>query len=60
MTEIEALNRFREFLDEVYEDIDICGYVYAPSFALKTIDPIAFNEAFNWWVDVEGIEVEWL
>jgi hypothetical protein len=42
---------FCEFLDEVYGDIDICGYNYQPSRALREVDPVAYRVGFSDWLD---------
>lgn len=31
------------FLDEIYEDVDICGSVFSPSYALKNLDRTAYD-----------------
>lgn len=30
-------------LDEVYGEVDICGYTYSASYALQNLDPIAYR-----------------
>lgn len=44
---------FCEYLDGVYEEIDICGYKYPPSHALRKVDPVCYNEEFNNWLDLQ-------
>jgi hypothetical protein len=44
---------FCEFLDEVYGDIDICGYKYQPSRALREVDPVCYREVYNNWLDFQ-------
>ena len=44
---------FREYLDEVYEDIDICGYKYQPSRTLQEVDPVCYREEFNNWLSCQ-------
>ena len=44
---------FNEYLDEVYGSIIVAGYTYQTSDVLKDVDPIAYNEAFRDWLDVE-------
>ncbi len=34
---------YENMLDDCYDEVDICGYKYNPSRALKETDPIAFN-----------------
>lgn len=49
----ELETRFDEFLDECYPEVKIAGYTYSTSHALKEIDPIAYREGFNNWLDSE-------
>lgn len=53
ISERESYERFDSFLDEVYETVTICGYDYDPSRALKEIDPVAYREEYNNWLDNE-------
>jgi len=39
MTERE----YKEYLNDLYGDVEICGYLYASGDALKKVDPIAFD-----------------
>lgn len=43
--------RYNEMLDEVYGDVTICGYTYDSSYALKEVDPIAYQCGKNDWLD---------
>lgn len=45
--ECDALERYDEMLDECNEVVIVCGYEYAPSDALKRLDPIAYNVGFS-------------
>jgi len=38
--------QFKEYLDEVYGDIDICGMSYPASQVLQDVDPTAFDVMF--------------
>lgn len=59
ISEFDALQRFDDFLDEVWpENVKVCGYEFTPSRALKELDPTAYREAFNNWLDSEGLELE--
>ena len=40
---------YDEMLNEIYEEVNICGYKYEPSHALKLIDEIAYDTGFNEW-----------
>lgn len=47
--ELEASNRYEceeeyeELLREEYGDVEICGYVYDAAYALREVDPIAYQ-----------------
>jgi hypothetical protein len=58
MPEYEAMDRYREHLDEVYGDVNIGYLTYSTSHVLGEVDPTAFRCGFNDWLDSEGIEVE--
>lgn len=51
--EDEALEAFDNTLNACYDVIKVCGYEYDPSRALKELDPIAYREEFNNWLDSE-------
>ena len=42
---------YDEMLDDVYGDIEICGYHYPASKALFDVDPTAYRCGFNDWLD---------
>ena len=42
--ELEQL--YQDMLDDVYGDIDICGYEYPASAVLQDVDPIAYRCGF--------------
>lgn len=44
---------FKDYLDEVYTDIDIMGLEYAPSEVLQDVDPIRFREEMLNFLDNE-------
>lgn len=44
---------FCEYLDEVYEDIDICGYKYQPSRTLREVDPVCYHEEYANWLNFQ-------
>ena len=39
MTEAE----FDEYLDEIYDEVNVCGMTYSTSYALKNCDPVAYR-----------------
>lgn len=58
ISEYNALERFENFLNEVYPPVNICGYDYDAARALKQCDEVAYREEFNNWLDSEGLELE--
>lgn len=55
--ESEATDRYNEMLDEVYEPIKIGNLHYDVSRVLSEVDPIAWREGFNNWLDSEELEI---
>lgn len=47
---------FEEMLNENYEEVNVCGYSYSAGAALCKLDPVAFREEFNNWVDSKDNE----
>lgn len=39
------------FLDDVYETVEICEHYYSPSRALAAVDPVAYRVGFSDWLD---------
>lgn len=58
ISKYDALERFDDFLNECWENVWVCGLEFTSSRALKELDPIAYREEFNNWVDQEGLELE--
>jgi hypothetical protein len=57
-TEEDAQAAYRETLDEIYETVEF-GYLhYQPSQVLEAVDPIAFREGFNNWLDDQVSDYE--
>ena len=54
----EAREGFDEYLDDNFEEINICGLLYRPSVALKRVDEIAYNEMFWDYADMFVKEIE--
>ena len=44
-------SQYADMLDDVYGEIEICGYIYSAGVALKRIDPIAYDEGFRNYCD---------
>lgn len=53
-SERELHDMYDEMLDEIYGLINICGYEYDASLALKNIDEVAYRCGFNDYVDAQG------
>lgn len=49
VTDYDAHEMFDEYLDEVLEDVSIGSLTFAPSSALKELDPIAYRCEFSDW-----------
>lgn len=47
---LEELERYDQMLDECYPDVEICGMTYAPSRALRLVDPIAYRCGLGDWL----------
>lgn len=61
LTDRELHELYDQMLDDCQEDINIAGYKYLPSHALKNVDPVAYRCGFNDWLDSEcqeGVIVE--
>ena len=50
LTEEEAQERYRDFLDEIYESVTIGEITFNPSTILEECDPIAFRVYFSEWM----------
>jgi hypothetical protein len=61
ISEWEAQERYDQMLDECFPEVEICGYKWNPSTALKRIDEIAYNCGFSDYIsslESDGIKVE--
>lgn len=52
-------NYYDEMLDEVYEEIEICGYSYSASIALYRVDPTAYYCGKSDWEDSMASDLEY-
>lgn len=57
-SEYDARKDYDDMLDDCYPGVDICGYKYSPSYALKAVDPIAYDCGFNDWLSSEDLNEE--
>ncbi len=44
--EIEE-SEYQDMLQDIFGDIDVCGYKYDAAYALEQIDPIAYRVGFS-------------
>lgn len=54
--EYELEKMFDDMLDETEEWPTVNGQQFAPSRVLKIVDPMAYREGFNNWIDSEGYD----
>jgi len=40
-------DQFEDYLTELYGKVDICGVEYNSGYALRELDPIAFDVAYS-------------
>lgn len=59
ISEYDLEKMFHETLSETYGSVKIAGYQYDTADVLKEIDPTAYREAFNDWLDCELGETIW-
>lgn len=50
--------KFKEYLDELYGDVDICGLPYPAGQTLQDVDPIAFDVAFYDYISEYELNVK--
>lgn len=58
ISESDVLQRYDEMLDEIYGMVKCGELEWDMSRVLKEMDPIAYREGFNDWLDSEGLELE--
>lgn len=56
LTDNDLDKRFADFLDDVHEEVKVCGYSYPVSRLLKAVDPIAYHQEYLAWLDYEVSE----
>jgi len=57
-SERELEEQYRDMLDDVYGEIDICGYKYPAGKALADIDPTAFRGGLLDYTSSETVMIE--
>jgi len=48
---------FNYYFDDIHGDIVIAGITFSPADILKEMDPIAYNEEFNHYMDDLDIDL---
>ena len=48
---------FNYYFDDIHGDVVIAGISFSPSDILKEMDPIAYNEEFNHYMDDLDIDL---
>lgn len=51
VTNLGFYDQYDDALDEIYEEVKICGYEYSPAQALKAVDPIAYQCGHDDWLN---------
>lgn len=57
ISESDALKRFDDMLDEICSPVRFGSLEWGMSRVLKEMDPTAYREEFNNWLDSEGLEL---
>lgn len=52
----EAEESYRDYLDDVFEPVQVCGHTYDAGRALQSLDPGAFRQGVLDWADQGKIE----
>lgn len=52
ISESESYERFDAFLDEVHEEVKFGCFTWEPSRVFKTMDPIAYQQDYLSWLDM--------
>jgi hypothetical protein len=55
----ELHDMYDEMLDDCYPQVNICGYEYQNSQALKAVDPIAYRVGFSDWLSCDEAFIEY-
>ena len=55
MYKFEAVEEYREFLDDMYPAVTVAGILFYASTVLKECDPIVFDIGLDEWI-VQNVE----
>ena len=58
ITENEAEERYNDFLDQAYGEVNVAGNIYNTSNVLKELDPIAYDVGMSDFLSSEELEIE--
>lgn len=58
LTYEEACAQFDDMIDDLTTPVEIFGYQYSASRALRLLDPIMYRMEFLNWADIEGIDTD--
>jgi hypothetical protein len=47
------MDRFEDFMNECFDEVNIGTLSYSPYTVLKAVDPIAFRETYWAWANME-------
>jgi len=56
LSERELEIMFGDCLDDVYGNVNVCGYQFQSAYALRELDPTAYRCCFLDWLDVNAWE----
>lgn len=54
----ELVEAYRDFLDEVEEEVVIAGCAFSPSRILEELDPVAFRYGYLDYADAMEIDID--
>ena len=53
----ELYKEFDYYFDDIHGDVIIAGITFSPADILKELDPVAYNQEFNFFVDNMNIDI---
>ena len=58
MSRLSELHKeFDYYFDDIHGDVIIAGITFSPADILKELDPVAYNEEFNSFVDNMKVDI---
>lgn len=52
----DMTNEYKDFLNDVYGEVYVCGYTYEAGSVLADVDPIAFRCGMADWIDAHVLD----